>query len=114
MGNCCSGEQSQPNGAAPNEVNMQRGADNKAAASAISSNRSHLAQYQYGNAPGSNYQNPLFNPSRKDILKKIVKLQGLFRGVLTRKWVQQIYGFSVKQRQDPNMIIYYQQPNYDN
>jgi hypothetical protein len=34
--------------------------------------------------------------------------------VLTRKWVQQVYGFSVNNRVDPNMVIYYNQPNYDN
>ena len=41
----------------------------------------------------------------------IVKIQAAFRGALTRRWVQQVYGF---QAREPNMVAYYQQPNYDN
>ena len=47
----------------------------------------------------------------QDILRLIVKIQSVFRGVLTRRWVQHVYGFSVRDR---NLVTYYQAPNYDN
>ena len=41
-------------------------------------------------------------------MRMIVKIQAVFRGVLTRKWVQHVYGFVSKERfMDPNLVVYY-------
>jgi len=42
--------------------------------------------------------------SAKDVLRMIVKIQAVFRGVLTRRWVQHVYGFTVRDR---NLVMYY-------
>ena len=46
-------------------------------------------------------------------MRRIVKIQAVFRGILTRRYVKQVYGFQV-QSNDLNLVAYYQQPNYDN
>ena len=47
-------------------------------------------------------------------MRSIIRIQSAFRGALTRKWVYQVYGFVTRERGDPNQVVYYQQPNYEN
>ena len=54
-------------------------------------------------------------PSKEDIMRKIVKIQAIFRGILTRRYVKQVYNFQAHSSANlNNLVAYYQQPNYDN
>ena len=100
MGNCCSGEPTQ-NG--KEEVNMQRDFKNGGGAAIASSNgKQRVANPLYGSKSNSQ------PPSKGDILRTIIKIQAFFRGVLTRRYVQQVYGFQVQASRDPNLVVYYQ------
>ena len=43
---------------------------------------------------------------RKDVLRLVVKIQAVFRGALTRRRVKAVYGFTVKNRSDADMVFY--------
>lgn len=44
-----------------------------------------------------------FGISQRQVMQ-LVRIQALWRGAITRKWVQQVYGFSVRDR---NLVVYY-------
>lgn len=83
MGNCCSGEQAQAG--KDIELNMQR--DIKQGGGYIASKNHQKKQVKNGG-----------QLTNEDILRMIVKIQAVFRGVLVRKQIQQIYGYSARER----------------
>ena len=94
MGNCCSNDTTNSNGGqgGNDEVNMQR--DFKYGAGGAYQTKSHFQ----GNNRGG------LALSQRQVLQ-LVRVQALWRGAITRKWVQQVYGFNVRDR---NLVVYYQ------
>ncbi len=96
MGNCCSGEPSQ-NGK-DSEVNMQRDIKQGGGYSAGGAHRGPYQKIGASQKGAANRGQSGSQLTNEDILRMIVKIQALFRGVLVRKQVQAIYGFSTRER----------------
>ncbi|TNV77956.1 hypothetical protein FGO68_gene11802 [Halteria grandinella] len=108
MGNCCSGEN---NTSREGEVNMQRDIKQGGGYSAGANTNQQKGQHQRKRSQKGALSN-------EEALRLVVKIQALFRGVLVRKQIQAVYGYSYRgggmANQDPNMVAYYLAPNYDN
>ncbi len=76
-------------------------------------------QFKSGKALGNGGNVAGSLKSQKDVIQRIVKIQALIRGVLARRYVQQVYGFQATASSDlmgrnQGLVVYYQAPNYDN